>query len=292
MAIRVNDRHLSNIEYENTFSILNQYLTSKIKRFPKRYRSYLSRPFNMVLNDVYKDIMQMTYLYEEGKEKSIKRYRLGVQILQKINIIIMFSYTMWNLSTNKKNKIKYVKPNARKFLTDLINKEVRLIMGVIKKCNGYKEKEVTIPVMKVCRYCDLKNVLFLNNLSELQKIIYKIAIQTSKRYTDAEIEMLVSLSRSAFFNAFEGNGIFIDSEYTYNRRRKCISSAISDLYAMNRPIKELGYTDVFSEKDLKNICDLITNSLKILKSIKARDEKKFADKYSANDKKDKTIKTK
>lgn len=82
MAIRVNDRHLSNIEYENTFSILNQYLTSKIKRFPKRYRSYLSRPFNTVLNDVYKDIMQMTYLYEEGKEKSIERYRLGIQISQ------------------------------------------------------------------------------------------------------------------------------------------------------------------------------------------------------------------
>lgn len=289
MAIRVNDRHLSNIEYENTFSILNQYLTSKIKRFPKRYESYLRIPFNMVLNDTYKDIMQMTYLYEEGKEKSIERYRLGIQILQKMNIIIIFSYTMWNLSTNRKNKIKYIKPNARKFLTDLINKEIRLIIGVIKKCNGYKEKEVTIPVMKVCRYCDMKNVLFLNNLSELQKIVYKIAIQTSKRYTDAEIDMLVSLSRSAFFYAFEGNGIFIDSEYTYNRRRKCISSAISDLYAMNRPIKELGYTDVFSEKDLKAICDLITESLKILKSIKASDEKRFADKYGT---KNKIIKTK
>lgn len=55
MSVRVNDRHLSDIEYENTYGKLNEYIPSKLKRLPKRYRHFLGQPFNEVLNNIYTD---------------------------------------------------------------------------------------------------------------------------------------------------------------------------------------------------------------------------------------------
>lgn len=275
MSVRVNDRHLSDIEYENTFSIFNQYATNKIRHLPKRYRHFLGEPFNNILNEIYEEIIKMTSLYLSGKPSSIERYRLGTEILKKFEVIASLSYTMWNLSSDRNNEVKYIKPKAREFWADLANKEMSLIIGVIKKCNGYKKNGAVIPYMKAFSNAQIKEVVFLSKLSKLQRIIYKIAIQTSKDYRDAQIEMIVKLSRSAFYNAYIGNEIFISDEYTYNRRKKLFSEAINNLYAMNRPVMELSCVDVFSEKDLKEICNLVTDSIKILKTIKDLDESKY-----------------
>lgn len=62
MSVRVNDRHLSDIEYENTYGKLNEYISSKLKRLPKRYRHFLGQPFNEVLNNIYRDIIELTNL--------------------------------------------------------------------------------------------------------------------------------------------------------------------------------------------------------------------------------------
>lgn len=93
MSVRVNDRHPSDIEYENTFSIFNQYISNKLRNLPKRYRHFLGEPFNNILNEIYEDIIKMTYLYLDGKPTSIERYRLGIGILKKIEIAKCFRTT-------------------------------------------------------------------------------------------------------------------------------------------------------------------------------------------------------
>ena len=245
MSVRVNDRHLSDIEYENTFSIFNQYISNKLRNLPKRYRHFLGEPFNNILNEIYEDIMKMTSLYLDGKPTSIERYRLGIGILKKIEIVKSLSYTMWNLSSDRKNEIKFIKQKSREFWTESLNKE---------------------------------EIVFLNKLAQLQRIVYKIAIQTSKDYKDAQVEMLVKLSRSAFYNAVEGNAVFIEDETSYKKRKRLFSDAIGDLYAMSRPIRELSCFDMISEKDLEEMCNLITDSIRLIRAIKNSDEEKYTKK--------------
>lgn len=276
MSVRVNDRHLSDIEYENTYSKLNEYISSKLRRLPKRYSYFLSRPFNNVLNNIYRDIIELTNLYMSGKQKGIDRYRLCGNILNSFKEVISLSYTYWNLSGSRQNQVKYINKKQREFWTDFVNKEIALIVGVMKKCNVDKNLIVEVPNMKAYTKGEVNQVIFLEKLSSLQKIIYKRAIHTSKDYQDARMDMLVSLSRSALYNALQGNDIFVgNDEKLYKRRSKLISDAISDLYAMNRPIKELSFNDIFSETELENICNLLTNSIKILKSIRTSDDKSF-----------------
>lgn len=277
MSVRVNDRHLSDIEYENTYSILYSYIANKIKRLPKRYRYFLGKPFNDDLNSIYEEIIQMTFLYQNGSAKSSNRYKLGVQILKDFKKIISFSYTMWILSSGKSNDIKYIKLKSRDFWVAQINKEMSLLFGTTKKCRGYKDGEVIIPYMKPFSSSHINEVVFLDKLSKLIKIIYKAAIQTSKDYREAQVEMLVKLSRSAFYNAFTGNEIIVTDKYTFKRRNKLFSDAISDLFAMNRPVMELSFAEVFSERNLREICNLITDSTKILKAIKKSEEEQFSE---------------
>lgn len=278
MSVRVNDRHLSDIEYENTFSIFNKYISDKLRHLPKRYRHFLGKPFNETLNEIYGDIIKMTTLYLNGKSTSVERYRLGISILEKFDSIKSLSYTMWNLSSDRKNEIKYIKESSRKFWVDSINKEVGLLVGVIKKCNGYKKNGVEVSFMKSFTYTQIKEIVFLNKLAQLQRIVYKIAIQTSKDYKDAQVEMLVKLSRSAFYNAVEGNAVFIEDETSYKKRKRLFSDAIGDLYAMSRPIRELSCFDMISEKDLEEMCNLITDSIRLIRAIKNSDEEKYTKK--------------
>jgi hypothetical protein len=275
MSVRVNDRHLSDIEYENTFSIFNQYISNKLRNLPKRYRHFLGEPFNNILNEIYEGIMKMTSLYLDGKPTSIERYRLGIGILKKIEIVKSLSYTMWNLSSDRKNEIKFIKQKSREFWTESLNKEIGLLSGVIKKCNGYKKNGVEVSFMKSFTYTQIKEIVFLNKLAQLQRIVYKIAIQTSKDYKDAQVEMLVKLSRSAFYNAVEGNAVFIEDETSYKKRKRLFSDAIGDLYAMSRPIRELSCFDMISEKDLEEMCNLITDSIRLIRAIKNSDEEKY-----------------
>ena len=130
--------------------------------------------------------------------------------------------------------------------------------------------------MKPHTKSEINDVIFLEKLSTLQRIIYKRAIHTSKDFHDARMEMLVSLSRSALYNALQGNDIFVDgNEKLYNKRKKFMSNAIGDLYAMNRPIKELVFNDIFSEDELESICNLLTECIKILKSVQETDDSIF-----------------
>lgn len=146
----------------------------------------------------------------------------------------------------------------------------------MNKCNADKKIVVDIPIMKPHTKSEINDVIFLEKLSTLQRIIYKRAIHTSKDFHDARMEMLVSLSRSALYNALQGNDIFVDgNEKLYNKRKKFISNAIGDLYAMNRPIKELGFNDIFSEDELESICNLLTECIKILKSVQETDDSIF-----------------
>lgn len=276
MSVRVNDRHISDIEYENTFSKLNQYLIDKLKRLPKRYRHFLRDPFNHALMEGYKEIMNMTNEFLQNKKQGVNRYRSCVKILNHLEQIISFSYTYWNLSGINNNEIKYVTSKQRQYWTAFVNKEIVLIEGVMDKCRKDESLKFNTPRMNAYKGSDFKNITFLNKLSELERIIYQRALHTNQDYRDVQMETLVELSRAALFNACEANRIFVNKdEKLFAKRKKYFSECVRCLMSMNRPIKELAFDHVFSEKELKKISTLCTESLSIVKSVKASDLERF-----------------
>lgn len=272
MAVRVNDRHTSDIEYENTFSQFNAYVSEKLKRVSKRYGRCLVRPFNEALNRTYKDIMEATDEYTEDKKQSVSRYRKCAVILHDMEILISVSYTFWNLSGGR-NGIKYIRAGQREYWTAFVNKEVKLLAGVMAKCRKDRKLVVKIPVMKAYTKHDLGNAVFLQKLGELQRIIYTRAIQCGKDYHDAQIDMLVMLSRDALYNACEANRLDPGGgEDELKARTRYFSQSIGNLMAMNRPVRELAFCNIFTEKELGKICELSTECQKMMQAIKANDK--------------------
>jgi hypothetical protein len=270
MSVRVNQRHLSDIEYENTFTKLNGYLSNKLKRIPKRHRYYLAEPFNKILNKCYKNIMLITNLYMSKKSKSIERYRLCKETIELFETIISYSYYYWNISC-RNNEIKRIPIKKRVYWTNLINKEIRLIEGVMKKCNGYKEDEICGLFMKSYSIPEIRNVQFLSKLYDLQSIVYSRAIHVSKNYQDAQMEMLVELTRDAFYYAKQANDVMAVDAKTSKKRENCFQKAIDRIMSMNRPIMELAIAKIFSEKELSLICNLVTDCQNMLCAIKRKE---------------------
>ena len=270
MSVKVNDRKISDIEYENTYSKLYDYIYNKVIHIPNRHHDLLGLEVINSLNAIYDDIDTITQLFFDGKRKGVDRYRRCVKTLQDIETLIKATYTFWNLSGGK-NDIKYVDKKKRKFWSEFINKEIALIVGVANKCNP--DKNIPIPDIRinVMYKSDIKDVEFLNNLCELEKIFYRKAINSAYKYKDARLERLLTLSENAFYNATQGNNIKVDGDVQkYNKRKKYFYDAISNLYAMNRPIFEIAHRGIICGKELEDICVTIDNTKKILSDIQKK----------------------
>lgn len=275
--IRVNDRHTSSIEYENTYGKLNKYLSDKLKRVPARYAHYLREPFNGLLNDIYRDIMELTNDYVADKKlQSVERYRRCAGILEKTAQMISFCYTYWNLS-EMQNGIKLVTAKQRQYCTDFVDKEVGLIIGVMRNCRRDIKVEVDVPAMHPYSKKDMHDVIFIQKIAELERIIYRRAIHMGNGYRDAEMELLVSISRDALYHACTGNRIRAEERETAAKKRlKEFSACIGCLMSMNRPIRELAYDGIFTEEELEKLCTLLAESQKILRTIRDGDRERAA----------------
>lgn len=275
LSVKVNDRKISDIEYENTYSKLYDYIYNKVVHMPNRHHDLLGIRVINAINDLYDDIDIITKLFFDGKKKSVDRYRICVKALKDFETLIKVTYTFWNLS-GKKNEIKYVERKQRKFWSEFINKEIALLVGVASKCNIDK----TMPIPEVRIYAmyksDVKDVEFLNNLCELENIFYKRAVNSAYKYKDARLERLLTLTESAFYNASQGNNIKVDGDAKrYDKRKKYFYEAISNLFAMNRPMFEIAKRGVLNGEELEKVTKTIDDTKNILKAIQIYDEKQF-----------------
>ena len=274
--IRKNERRISNIEYDNTYCELYKYLRTKILHLPKRHQRFIGNRMIELMNEGYQQISKITRLFDEDLGKSADRYGVCCDFMRTMSEMIKLSYAYWNAS-NGKNEIKYVRKKTRIYWSDLINKEIALINSVMKTCNKGRYKEPDIPYMKPWSKHDIKNVIFLDKLSELEGIIYRRAVNSNAHFPDAAVILLLQLSRSALFNAIEGNFIVVnDNESLFKERRRRISAALDDLYHMNRPIRILAFDDLLGEQELERISTLVTESKKILTAIRNTDSERFS----------------
>ncbi len=277
IAVRANERRLSELEYENTYFKLYQYLADKAKRIPSRYQQILGVGFNNALNDVFDEIINLSS-FDAQKRTCADRYRVCQSAMHKLEEVIKYSYLFWNLS-QKDNGIKYVSRKSRAFWASKINSEISLIRGVMRKCNKPRNvREEYIPTMMLpFTQSKIKDVIFLNQISTLECTAYRIAAQASKRFQDAALSAMLNHSREAFYYAYTGNGIFaVDDPALYKKRVDMFSRAITHLYSCERFVRLLYNSSVISGNDLKIVNESIADAIKILKTIREKESNHIA----------------
>ena len=277
ISVRANARRLSELEYENSYFKLYQYLADKTKRIPSRYQQVLGMGFNNALNDVFDEIINMSS-FDVSKRTCADRYRVCQSAMYKLEEVIKYSYLFWDLS-QKDNGIKYVSSKSRTFWASKINSEISLIKGVMQKCNKPRNaQEAYIPVTMIpFTQTKIKDVIFLDKISTLECTVYRIAAQTSKRFQDAALSSMLNHSREAFYYAYTGNGIFAaDDPALYKKRVDMFSKSITHLYACERFVRLLYNSSIISGNDLIIVNESIADTIKILKTIRDKESKRIA----------------
>ena len=257
MSILKNKRTLSPLEYERRYMELYDYMTDLLGGLPRRYQAILGSPMREELGHIYDEVASISDLYIEG-DKTTERRKLCRSAIRHLEGFGEWVYLLWILSDGE-NGIKSIEPRRREYMTELINRELRLLAGV-GKIEGVME-------MRSFRKADIEKLEALKKLYELNALVYPKIIRIPLTERDEEAALACRLIRNAFYCAWTANKERADNTKGATRRRKYFGEAISDLYKVDRPMVKMFMVDLFSEADMEKITLLVNDSTKLLQAI-------------------------
>ena len=274
MAVLKNKRRQSQIEYERHFLGTYDYMMNLIGGWPKRYAQLLSRPMKERLNRIYEDVTRITDMYIE-KAPVRKRYELCKETIAALEEFQEWVYLYWILSDGR-NGIKTADENRREFMAKCINRQIYLLAGVMRYLDG-KRKFGAIEVQYMYAFSkrDIEGVQFLELLYALNQLVYPKAIRLPLAMRDAEVTIACNHIRNAFYCAYTANKNIPETKRQYEKRRRLMREAISDMYRLDRPMLKLFMVHMFSDEDMTRITELITDSTKCLQGAYKADERRF-----------------
>lgn len=275
--IRVNDRKLSELEFENTFYKIYDYILHKVTRLPERHGRFIGIMINRSLNDVYQSVYKLSSAYITRTRTKKERAELSYAAINDLEDIIRMFYLMQVLSLTHQNEIKHITDKQIMYISGLINEELKLLNGVFSKYNEDEDMVTDMCTMVAMTKKMYKEVLFLQKLKELCIIAYSVSLRLPKRILDARAELLVELSSKALYFAISGNSIIVgNNEKRLRRRKKYFEEAVSCIYQMNMPVRSLAVIGLAQENDLKEICTLMYDTSNIINAI-IKSDKRFFD---------------
>ena len=161
-------------------------------------------------------------------------------------------------------------------MAKMFNREIYLLAGVMRFIDRKKRYgPISVHYMKEFHPDDIKGVVFLEKLSELNSMVYPKSIRIPEAERDEEMTLACRLIRDAFYNAYEGNREQAFDKESYARRRRYLGAAISQLYRLNRPMLKMFMVHMFSNEDMTKITNLINDSLKLLQGLQEADKERY-----------------
>lgn len=261
MTVKKNDRRTASSEYENTYIKLYRYLENRIQRMPKRYIRYLGEKMYDSMNIIRENIAGMTILFQKGKPRSIDRLRKGIVVLEEFENLIDYSYTFWNLSCDRKNKVNHVRPKSRIYWTRFINHSIALIDGVMKNCNGYQKANIKVPFMQYDFLKESDQPEYMKQIMKIQRTIFHIAIRT---HASANMDLLVNLSIKALANAEKYKAIKDNNTISTKDKKKLIASIYDCIQPMQHPFAEVVMQNDLPELTIKKFANTLCDIKKLL----------------------------
>lgn len=274
MSVLKNKRRTSKIEYERNFIGLYEYMMNLLDHMPKRYAGILGRPMKERLNDMYDKVANISDMYIE-KESWKERYKLCSETIKDIVAFAEWVYLYWILSDGR-NGIKKADDQKRDFMAKMFNRQIYLIAGVMSKLDDKKKLgRIEVQYMKKFNAKELEGIVFLEKLYELNKLVYPKVIRIPLAQRDEEASLACKYLRNAFYCAYSGNLIFPEDKKQYDKRKRLIGEAISDMYRIDRPMLKLFMVHLFSDEDMEQISALINESTRHLLALQASDKERF-----------------
>lgn len=274
MSVLKNKRRTSKIEYERNFIGIYEYMMNLLDHMPKRYAGILGRPMKERLNDMYDKVANISDMYIE-KESWKERYKLCAETIKDLEAFAEWVYLYWILSDGR-NGIKKADDQKRDFMAKMFNRQIYLIAGVMSKLDDKKKLgRIEVQYMKKFNAKELEGIVFLEKLYELNKLVYPKVIRIPLAQRDEEASLACKYIRNAFYCAYSGNLIFPENKKQYDKRKRLIGEAISDMYRVDRPMLKLFIVHMFSDDDMERIAALVNESTRHLLALQASDKERF-----------------
>lgn len=275
MSVLKNKRRTSKIEYERNFIGLYEYMMNLIDHMPKRYMQVLGKPMKDRLNEMYDKVMKISDMYIE-KEPWKERYLLCRETIENLESFAEWVYLYWNLSDGR-NGIKRADDEKREFMTKMFNREIYLIAGVMFRLDTRKKFGIIeVRYMQKFNAKEIEGITFLEKLYQLNKLVYPKVIRIPLAQRDEEAALACKYIRNAFYCAYSGNLIFPENKKQYDKRKRLIGEAISDMYRLDRPMLKLFMVHLFSNDDMEKITQLVNEATRYLLALQASDKDRFS----------------
>lgn len=265
MSVIRSKRVDANTEYENTFTELYRFSETQTAKIANRRKRWVCEEYNELMNRAFNNIMTIT---ESSYHKPSDNSLINSKIIDTLDLLYMTQkrlYIMWNISCIETKKMAK--------WCDLLQKECELLIKMLDAENRdnakYKYK------FKILDYKSINKAEFLKNMSMFHRFIHGKVTNAPKKHDNTSGQMLIDLADNVFFLLIKANSKIPETQKEYEKRKKCINSAITDLYKMQRHI--LFYCNVmnYSETVIKEWFTYLDTELKLLHSLQKSDKKRF-----------------
>lgn len=261
MSVLRSKRRISDTEFEHTFMQLYRFSREKTAHLPKRKKRWLGENIDLIMNKVYRNIMEINECYFRDKSEKLKYIHelseQSVELLQSLEKPLM---ALWNIEHYKtKTMVHWVQFIGEEiYLLNLINDTGR--------CNE----------MMILDWDTIHKMEFLRNMSELHRYTMSKVLNASSCYDSTEGALLVSLVDDALHSVMKANYKIPKTKEEYIIRSKYISRAISCLKQMNR--RMLAYFNLmkYSERVMLEWSTMLTNEITLLVGLQKSDKRRFA----------------
>lgn len=260
MAVLRSKRNISRYEYEHTFSDLYNFSRERTSRVSKRRKKWIAQKIDYKMNIIFNTIMEIS----EGRcakgKRQITRTDLVLSILKTIEELEKPLMVLWNVEIYQTKKMA--------FWCSLIEKEIDVLYSLcdIDKCD-YK--------IMILDWKKINETEFLHNMSELHRYVHGKVVNAKNCYDDTDSALLIELVDEAFHSLMKANQKIPTTKDEFEKRTKRISTAISCLNKMNRPMLFYFNTMEYSENTMREWSDKLTSELKMLYSLQKSDKTRF-----------------
>lgn len=268
MAVLKNNRTLSQYQYEWDFNKMYEYFRVQLKKVPKRRIPWVSDPLTTILRQVHSDIMELSTGYVSSQKRAQWKHDLILKALKNLAALQMPLDNFWNIMQSDEHH--------RKTWCEYINKEIALLHGMLIVNSQYSEEdEKEVKQITYYKTSDINNAKFLCNMRELHRYSHTKVIHAKKDFDGFESSTIVSLVNDAWYQCVSANRKIPTTKQEVISRQKHISNAISDLHKMNRPMLSLFILMDYSEREMREWADLLTEQIRLLYALQKSDKKRF-----------------
>lgn len=261
MSVLRSKRKVAKSEYEHSFAELYQFSMKQTSRVPKRRGKWLCDAIDIAMNDIYLRIMHIGDSYFSSKDER-KKYVSNevVDIISLLNALEKPLMILWNIQ-------RYEVRAMAQWVTK-IKLEVSLLNQMHDSCNiGC--------AVSILDWQAINNAKFLKNMSELHRYTHGKVTNAPAMYDGTYGSLLIQIVDNAFYELILANKSIPKTKVDYEQRKRHISSAITYLNEMNRPLLFYFNLMQYSERVMVEWAEMLTNEIKMLSSLQRSDRARF-----------------